>query len=249
MGKRSVTARAVEGEEIWRSIAGKAADEFAIALSDPAYVVEVSKPAPPRPVTIHSSWIRRVKKAIDRTCGYYNNTQYPGGYWWSELESNVTITAEHAMLVHLLGMTLDDGKQKAIIRYLLKKQDENGAWGLYYGDGGELSTTIEAYFALKLLGEDPWSEPMVKARQFILDKGGIESARVFTKIWLALFGEYDWDKVPSMPVELVLLPPHFYFSIYEFSSWARGTAVPLSIVLSIRPKLDLPEHLNVTELY
>jgi len=249
MGKRSVSARAAEGEEIWRSIAGKAADEFAATLSDATYTVEVSKPAPAKPVIVQSSWLRRIRKAIEKSCGYFERIQYPEGYWWAELESNVTITAEYVMLMRLLGITIDSGKQRSIVKYLLTKQDENGSWGLYYGDGGELSTTIEAYFTLKMLGEDPDSEPLRKARDFVLHHGGIENARVFTKIWLALFGLYDWDKVPSMPVELVLLPPHLYFSIYEFSSWARGTAVPLSIVLSIRPKLRLPDNLGLLELY
>ena len=135
------------------------------------------------------------------------------------------------------------------MKYFLKQQVSNGSWELYYGDGGDLSTTIEAYFALKLAGEDPRSEPMTRARKYILDRGGIEAARVFTKIWLALFSQYDWDNVPSMPVELVLLPSDLYFNIYEFSSWARGTAVPLSIVLAIRPRYPLEREFSIPELY
>jgi squalene-hopene/tetraprenyl-beta-curcumene cyclase len=174
--------------------------------------------------------------------------QFPEGYWWAELESNVTITSEYVMLARLLGISIADTKN-SIVKYLLKQQNKNGSWGLYYGDRGDLSTTIEAYFALKLLGENPESVPLVNARNFILKRGGIEASRVFTKIWLALFGQYDWDKVPSMPVELVLLPPELYFNIYEFSSWARGTAVPLSVVLCIRPEHRLPESLRIRELY
>ncbi|MFZ2448535.1 MAG: squalene--hopene cyclase [Syntrophobacteraceae bacterium] len=249
MGKRSFSARIAQGEEIWRSIAGKAADEFATNLSEPAFTAKVSKPAPAKPVKIQSSWIRRIDKAIEKSCEYFYRVQYPEGYWWAELESNVTITDEYVMLMRLLGITMEPRKERSIVKYLLKNQNENGSWGLYLGDGGELSTTIETYFALKLLGEDPDSGPLARARGFVLERGGIEAARVFTKIWLALFGQYDWDKVPSMPVELVLLPPSLYFNIYEFSSWARGTAVPLSIVLSIRPKLRLPDALGLTELY
>ena len=152
------------------------------------------------------------------------------------------------MLTRLLGIPIAE-KQGSFVRYLLKHQNDNGSWGLYYGDGGELSTTIEAYFALKLLGEDPGSEPLAKARTFILQNGGIEASRVFTKMWLALFDQYDWGKVPSMPVELVLLSPESFFSFYEFSSWARGTAVPLSIVLCFRPKFKLPDSLCIQELF
>jgi len=249
MGKRTISARIAQGEEIWRSIAGKAADEFAAALSDPAYTVEVPKPAPAKLVKIQSSWIRRIERAIERSSSYFRQIQYPEGYWWAELESNVTITAEYVMLMQLLGVKIEPGKGKSIVKYLLKHQDENGSWGLYKGDGGELSTTIEAYFALKMLGESCQSEPLVRAREFVVNRGGIEASRVFTKIWLALFGQYDWDNIPSMPVELVLLSPNLYFSIYEFSSWARGTIVPLSVVLSIRPKIELPRNFCVPELY
>ena len=203
-----------------------------------------SRPA----AVIRSSWIPQIEEAIRKSSEHFYTIQYPEGYWWAELESNVTITSEYVMLAHLVGISIAE-KKKSIVKYLLGRQNENGSWGLYLGDGGELSTTIEAYFALKLMGESPTSEPLARARAFILQRGGIEAARVFTKIWLAQFDQYSWNKVPSMPVELILLPPEFYFNIYEFSSWARGTAVPLSIVLCLRPKSRLPESLRIQELY
>ena len=202
----------------------------------------------PQTSTIKSSWTRRIEKALRNTTQFFLKTQSEEGYWWAELESNVSITSEHIMLHVLLGCSCPE-KQASMAKYLLNQQRANGSWGLYYGDEGNLSTTIEAYFALKLTGEDPESAPLLKAKEYILKHGGIEASRVFTKIWLALFGQYDWDKVPSMPVELVLLPSHLYFSIYEFSSWARATVVPLSIVLNIRPKFDLPSDQSISELY
>lgn len=198
--------------------------------------------------SVQSSWNRQIERAVRNCCQYYLQTQHPEGYWWSELESNVTITSEYVMFRYLLGLN-DSGKNKKIAAYLLNRQRPNGSWELYYEDGGDLSTTVEAYFALKLAGEDPESEPMIRARHFILRHGGVEASRVFTKIWLALFSQYDWDQVPSMPVELVLLPPSFYFNIYEFSMWARGTAVPLSVVLAIRPRYTLPPEHAIAELH
>lgn len=202
----------------------------------------------PQTSTIESSWSRRLEKAIRNTTDFFLKTQHEEGYWWAELESNVTITSEYIMLHFLLGIS-DPQKQAGMVKYLLNQQRRDGSWGLYYGDEGNLSTTIEAYFALKLAGEDQESAPLVKAKEYILHHGGVEASRVFTKIWLALFGQYDWDKVPSMPVELVLLPSHLYFSIYEFSMWARSTIVPLSIVLNVRPKFDLLPAMGIPELY
>ncbi len=199
-------------------------------------------------LTTHSSWTQKLEKAIRMSCDFLLETQHTEGYWWAELESNVTITSEYLMLFHLLGC-VDRDREMRMVRHLLHHQRDDGGWGLYHGDAGDLSTTIEAYFALKLAGHRPASEPLRKARDFILQRGGIESSRVFTKVWLALFAQYDWDEVPQMPVELVLLPSHFYFSIYEFSSWARSTVVPLSIIMAFRPRLELPADRGVSELF
>ena len=228
-----------------RSSRGEEARGDGEAFREPVATPALDRPFQERgrsrsPAIIRSSWVPQIEETIRRSCEYFFGVQHPDGYWWSELESNVTITAEYVMLTRLLSIPVE-GKRESIVRYFLNHQDENGAWGLYYGDGGELSTTIEAYFALKLLGERADSEPMSRARGFILKHGGLEASRVFTKIWLAQFGQYEWKKIPSMPVELVLLPPEFYFNIYEFSSWARGTVVPLSIVLCVRPQSRLPD--------
>lgn len=190
----------------------------------------------------------RAHRACERALQYLIKRQFPEGYWWAELESNSTMTAEYLMLFHLLGCVQQE-RQRKMVRYLYHQQAENGSWELYFQDGGDLSTTIEAYFALKLAGEDADSKPLEKARAFILSRGGMEQARVFTKIWLALFSQYDWDKIPSMPVEMILLPTWFPFHIYEFSSWARTTVVPLTITLANRPTLALGPEQGIRELF
>ena len=115
-------------------------------------------------------------------------------------------------------------------RYLLREQRSHGGWELYWGDGGELSTSIEAYFALKLAGEPVDSEAMMRARRFVLERGGVAKARIFTKIHLALFGAYPWKHIPALPAWFMLLPHWFPFNIYEMASWARSSTVPLLIV-------------------
>ena len=114
-----------------------------------------------------------LEKAIRNTTQSLLKTQYEEGYWWAELESNVSITSEYIMLYYLLGRS-DPEKEQSMVKYLLNQQRANGSWGLYYGDEGNLSTTMEAYFALKLAGEDPHSAPLVKAKDYILRHGGIE---------------------------------------------------------------------------
>jgi len=202
-----------------------------------------------------SIWKRKLGKAkspldiaIEESRDFFFKEQLPKGYWWAELESNVTISAEYIILFHFLGV-VDYERERKMTNYLLSKQTEEGFWTIYYGGPGDLSTTVEAYFALKLAGYPAEHPAMAKARAFILEQGGIIKARVFTKIFLALFGEFAWFGVPSMPVELTLLPNWAYFNMYEFSSWARATIIPLSIVMTSRPVRKLPPQLRVQELF
>lgn len=187
-------------------------------------------------------------RSIERTRDFFIREQMPDGYWWAELESNVTITAEYIMLFHFLGM-VDRLRERKMTHYILGKQTKEGAWSLWFGGPGDLSTTIEAYFALKLAGYAADDPVMCKAREFILAKGGILKARVFTKVFLALFGEFSWLGVPSMPIELMMLPEWAYFNIFEFSSWSRATIIPLSIVMSENPVRKLPPRARIQELF
>lgn len=185
---------------------------------------------------------------IERSRDFLFREQLPEGYWWAELESNVTITAEYIMLFHFMGL-VDKERERKLANYILSKQTEEGSWCIYYGGPGDISTTVEAYFALKLAGYPAEHPAMVRARAFILAKGGIIKCRVFTKIFLALFGEFSWLGVPSMPVELMLLPNWAYFNMYELSSWSRATIIPLSIVMAHKPVRRLPPRARVQELY
>ena len=187
-------------------------------------------------------------QAIERTRDFFFREQLPGGYWWAELESNVTITSEYIMLFHFLGI-VDKVRERKLANYILSKQTPEGFWTLWHNGPGDLSTTIEAYFALKLAGYPAEQPEMAKAREFILANGGILKSRVFTKIFLAMFGEFSWLGVPSMPVELMLLPDWAYLNVYEFSSWARATIIPLSLVMAERPVCKVPPWARVQELY
>ena len=186
-------------------------------------------------------------RAVARSRDYFVRTQAPEGYWWGELESNSTMEAEYLLLTHFLGIGDGDTWRK-LANHLFKSQREDGTWGQYYGAPGDLSTSVECYFALKLAGASPDDPRMVKAREFILSKGGVPQARVFTKIWLALFGQWNWKDVPMLPPEMVLLPSWVPMNLYDFSSWARGTMLPLSIVLARKPVCPVPGAAAIPEL-
>ncbi len=179
-----------------------------------------------------------VERALKRAVGWLLRTQSTEGWWSGELETNVTMTAEHVLLFRFLGLALDDFREGAI-EHILGNQREDGSWALYYDGPADVSTTIEAYVALKVLGVDAESDEMRKALTVILRAGGLAKARVFTKIWLALFGVHPWDGVPSLPPELVNFPLWMPFNLYDFACWARGTVAPLTIVVSKKPVRDL----------
>ena len=188
-----------------------------------------------------------VVQAVRRSQEYFIATQSPEGYWWGELESNATMEAEYLLFTHFMDIGNSDTWRK-LTNHLLDAQREDGTWGQYYGAPGDLSTTVECYFALKVAGFSVNDSRLVKAREFILEKGGVPQTRVFTKIWLALFGQWSWKDVPTVPPEISLLPSWFPMNLYDFSSWARGTILPLSIVFSHRPVCHIPENAAIPEL-
>ncbi len=191
---------------------------------------------------------KKLDQVISGAQDYLLDIQEEGGYWQGDFKSNPTIEAEHLMLTEFLGIQ-EEEQWKKIVNYLKRKQLEDGSWNIFPNGKGNLSTTIECYFALRLAGEPAEGEELTKARKFIMDRGGIPESRVFTKIWLSLFGIWDWDQVPSMPPELIFFPDWFPINIYEFGSWARGTIVPLLIVMSKRPVYELPESKQLDELF
>lgn len=189
-----------------------------------------------------------VTEAIASSQNYLLSTQYPQGYWWAELESNVTMTAEAVLLHKIWGTDSQKPLHKAEA-FLRQEQRQHGGWELFYGDGGNLSTSVEAYMALKLLGVSATEPAMQRARDFIIEQGGISKSRIFTKFHLALIGCYDWRGIPSIPPWVMLLPDSFVFNIYELSSWARGSTVPLLIVFDQKPVFKVNPGINLDELY
>lgn len=175
--------------------------------------------------------------------------QAADGHWVGELEADTTITSEYLLLCHLLDR-VDRAREAKAVRYLRRQQRPDGGYPLWAGGPTNLSATIKAYFALKLAGVPVDDPAMAKARAQILRLGGPARANVFTKIQLALFGEYDWNGVPAMPVEIMLLPRSFFlFNIYEVSYWSRTVIVPLLIIMDRKPVRWLPESLGLDELW
>src|SRR5205807_9460292 len=156
--------------------------------------------------------------------------QHPDGWWKGELESNATMIAQHLFWHHVLGLRTRELDRK-IANELLARMRDDGTWSIWFEGPPDLSTSIEAYVALHMAGVDPGP----RALAYIRREGGIPKSRLFTKCFLALLGQWPWQRMVPIPPELVLLPPSSPFSIYDFSCWARQTFVALAVAQSLRP--------------
>ncbi|MBC8748347.1 MULTISPECIES: squalene--hopene cyclase [Paraburkholderia] len=175
--------------------------------------------------------------------------QRPDGHWLYELEADATIPAEYVLLVHYLGETPNLELEQKIARYLRRIQLPNGGWPLFADGALDVSASVKAYFALKMIGDPIDAEHMVRARDAILAHGGAEHVNVFTRILLALFGVVSWRAVPMMPVEIMLLPMWFPFHLSKVSYWARTVIVPLLVLNAKRPLARNPRKVRIDELF
>ncbi len=193
--------------------------------------------------------VTALQHAIARAQDHMLSIQSPDGHWIGELEADHALTAEYLLLRRLIDR-VDRKIEQSAIRYLRRRQNADGGWSLFQGGPSDLSATIKIYFAMKMAGVATGDATMLAAGERVRLMGGPAKANVFTKILLALFGEYDWNGVPAMPAEIMLLPPPFFlFNIYEVSYWSRCVIVPLLVIMDRKPVKWLPPHQALDELW
>jgi squalene-hopene/tetraprenyl-beta-curcumene cyclase len=190
----------------------------------------------------------RLSTAIERTRDYLLRRQAPAGYWVGELEGDTILESEYILLLAFLG----EGQSTRACQsanYMLQKQLPGGGWAIYPGGPLEISASVKAYWALKIVGHSPDEDDMARARTAIRAAGGAEQVNSFTRYYLALLGVISYDKCPAVPPEIVLLPNWCPFNIHEMSAWSRTILVPLSLLWAFRPQHALPEEHNIRELF
>ncbi|HMI96035.1 MAG TPA: squalene--hopene cyclase [Micropepsaceae bacterium] len=190
-----------------------------------------------------------VAAAIDAATDALLKQQKGDGHWVFELEADATIPAEYVLLVHYLAETPNLELERKIGVYLRRIRGLHGGWPLFHGGPFDLSATVKAYFALKMIGDSPDAPHMVQAREAILAHGGAQKANVFTRYLLALYGEISWSAVPTIPVELILLPRWFPVHLSKMSYWARTVLTPLLVLQTLRPTARNPRGVRIGELF
>src|SRR6267142_5535774 len=175
--------------------------------------------------------------------------QQPDGHWVFELEADATIPAEYVLLRHYLAEPVATELEAKIAVYLRRIQGKHGGWALFHGGAFDISASIKAYYCLKMIGDSPEAPHMARARAAILAHGGAVRANVFTRILLAQFGELSWRHVPTIPVELVLLPRWFPIHLSRMSYWARAVMVPLLVLAALRVRARNARGVRIQELF
>ena len=190
----------------------------------------------------------RLDQAIERATGWLDNEQLPEGYWVGKLESSPCIEAEWLLAMHFLGV--EHPRQRDLVNTLINAQRDDGAWEAYYqAPQGDINSTVECYAALRCVGMATDHPVLTRARDWILSHGGLPKIRVFTRYWLALIGEWPWNQTPNLPPEVIANPKWFPFNIYNFSSWARATLLPLAILSARKAVRPLPADRRLDELF
>ena len=192
--------------------------------------------------------LERAEETLRKSQQYLLGLQKPQGYWVGELIVDSTLVSDVVAFMHWNG-EVDFNKQSRCVKHLLNCQLPDGGWNIYFKGPSELNATLKAYFALKLAGFLPDDPRMIKAHATIVRLGGIPKANTYTKLFLAMFGQYPWKHLPIIPSEIILLPNWLYFNIYEMSSWSRAMVVPLSILNHFKPVRHLPPEMQLHELF
>jgi squalene-hopene/tetraprenyl-beta-curcumene cyclase len=209
-------------------------------ISLPSVRPEVSEP--------YAAADEEITQAIARAQENLLRQQKPEGHWCGELIVDSTLCSDYVVFMHWCG-DVDTQLQRRCVRHILKRQLPDGGWNIYQGGPSEINASVKAYFALKLAGYSVDAPFMREARASIMRRGGIPQMNTFSKLYLALLGQFPWKYLPAIPLEIVLLPHWASFHIYKMSSWSRAMLLPLAIINHFKPTRILPGEKQLHELY
>src|SRR5216684_5952806 len=184
-----------------------------------------------------------IAAAIARAQENLLRQQKPDGHWCGELLVDSTLCSDYVVFMHWCS-EVDAQLQRRCVRHILKRQLPDGGWNIYHGGPSEINASTKAYFALKLAGCSVDAPFMQEARATIMRLGGIPQMNTFSKLYLALLGQFPWKYLPAIPVEMVLLPSWSPFHIYKMSSWSRAMIIPLAIINHFKPSRMIMARLH-----
>ncbi len=189
-----------------------------------------------------------VLDAIGLTADWLAKRQAADGHWRGPLEGDTILESEYLLILAWAGR-LDEPHVTGAAQRILREQLPGGGWAIYPGGPVDVSASVKAYLALKILGHDKQSEPLVRARRAIAAAGGPWAVNSFTRFYLALLGQMSYDACPAVPPEMVLLPSWLPINLDRVSAWSRTMIVPLSLIWAFKPVRRLEPGRGIAELF
>ena len=180
--------------------------------------------------------------------------QRADGSWAGLVEGDSALESQAILLDALLG-SLDEVFVQRAAQRLLETQLPQGGWALYPGGPPETSLCVQAYFALKLAGQDPGSEAMQRARQAILAQGGADATDGLTRFWMAALGQIPYGCCPAIPPQLALWASDGLLDRLDplgtgrLGACSRTLLVALSIVSVLQPVQHIDPRRGIRELF
>src|SRR5215475_5261542 len=190
-----------------------------------------------------------LENSIGSASSALRELQQGDGHWVFELEADDTIPSEYVLLRHHLGEPVDAALEAKIASYICRRQGVHGGWALVQDGPFDMSASVKAYFALKMIGHSIDAPHMVRAREAIRSRGGAVHSNVFTRFTLAMYGVLTWRSVPLLPIEIMLLPMWSPFHLNKISYWARTTLVPLMVLAVLKPLARNAKGVGIDELF
>jgi len=177
-------------------------------------------------------------------------SQAADGSWRFPFETGISTDAYMIILLRTLDIN-DEPLIQALVERIESRQEANGAWKLFADEGdGNVTATVEAYYALLYSGyRQPTDRHMQKAKRRILDMGGLDRVHLFTKVMLALTGQYPWPGRFPLPLEFFLLPPSFPLNMYDLSVYGRANMIPLLIAADSRYSRKTDKSPDLSDLF
>ncbi|MFF2459395.1 squalene--hopene cyclase [Peribacillus simplex] len=191
----------------------------------------------------------RVNEEMNRIVDQFIRDQSDDGSWQYPFETGIGTDCHMIILLRTLEIN-DEAFIKELVERIAGKQQKDGSWGLFYDEGkGNLTSTVEAYYALLYSGYRDRDDPDIQAaRRFILANGGATEVHMFFKVLLALTGQCEWPPFP-IKIEVLLIPDSFPINLFDFSMFGRTNIIPLLILANLGFSRRTQRSPDLSDLY
>ncbi len=187
-----------------------------------------------------------VELAIDRALQYLASRQDSDGSWPGDYGGPMFLLPIYVAVARAIGMELSPEEREGMKRYILNHQNPDGGWGLDIVSPSIMFTSVWNYVALRMLGLSRNEGALVKAREWILSRGGAVGSASWGKIALAIFNLYDYRGLHPIPPEFWIMPRSF--PLHPGRYWCHNRMVYLPLAYLYGRRAQVPVDPLILEL-